>query len=126
LANIREHQLQPDTRVLAGIWLKRNLPPGSKILQEENTAPLGDHDYFVQKFWSLGDAGYTLNDANQYGFQYAIVSSYIYERYLRHPDRYPNQNNLYQTLFDETVLLKEFKPAAEQRGPIIRVYRLQE
>jgi hypothetical protein len=122
-----QNQNLAHTRLIAGIWLRENLPSGSKILIEEDSAVLGKHNFEAQQFFSLGELGelgLTLDDAYQYGFDYVIVSSLKYDRYIENPTRYPNQVEAYQSLFENTTLIQEFQPSSTVRGNTIRVYTL--
>ncbi|MGB9590385.1 MAG: ArnT family glycosyltransferase [Candidatus Hydrothermia bacterium] len=113
----------PTTRVLAREWILANIPHGSRIAQEAYTAPLGGTDYVVFEQFSLA-SGRTLEDYSREGYQYLIVSSSMYGRYLAEPERYVNEVGFYQALFSSARLLQEFRPSNFQGGPVVRIYEL--
>jgi 4-amino-4-deoxy-L-arabinose transferase-like glycosyltransferase len=115
--------VNPTTRVLAREWILANIPPGSRIAQEAYTAPLGGTDYVVFEQFSLA-SGRTLDDYSREGYQYLIVSSSVYGRYLAEPERYVNEVGFYQALFSSARLLHEFRPSSFYGGPVVRIYEL--
>ncbi len=117
-------QANPSTRILAREWILENLPVKSKIAQEWYAAPLADTDFAVTERFSLATK-HDLNDYYQEGYNYLIVSSAIYERYLSKPEDYPSEVSFYKTLFDNGRLLYICKPSNTRGGPIIRIYELQ-
>ncbi len=131
----------PSTRILAREWILRNLPPGSRIAQEWYTAPLVVADFYgyaqdryagpltgtdfvVFERFSLA-AGRTLDDYYRDTFQYLVVSSGIYGRYLAEPHRYPSEVAFYRKLFAEGRLLQQFEESTTREGPVIRIYALR-
>ncbi len=117
-------QDNPSTRILAREWILQNLPPGSRIAQEDYTAPLNGTGFKLFKNRSLATTGYTLSDAYRGGYRYMIASSEVYGRYLAEPERYPNEVNFYENLFERGKLLKKFDPSDIQSGPVILIFEL--
>jgi len=71
----------PSTRVLAREWILANVPSGSRIAQEWYTAPLAGTDYMLFEQFSLA-SGRTLEDYSRERYNYLVVSSAVYGRYL--------------------------------------------
>jgi asparagine N-glycosylation enzyme membrane subunit Stt3 len=116
-------QATPSTRILAREWIFANVPVGSRLAQEWYTAPsLGDAHLDVLAVHSLGGRG--LGDYRRGGFEYLVVSSWMYDRYLAEPQRYGGQALFYRSLFEEGDLLQRFRPSNTRGGPEIRIYRL--
>ncbi len=133
----------PSTRELAREWILQHLPPGSKIAQEWYTAPLRSEDFIgyeaVGKITrSSPDGEYivfscfalaqnrTLDAYHHDGYDYLVVSSQMYDRFLAEPERYADETAFYQRLFRETVIVQEFLPSAYNDGPIIHIYSLRQ
>jgi 4-amino-4-deoxy-L-arabinose transferase-like glycosyltransferase len=114
----------PTTQVMAGAWIRENVADGSMIVLEETGPPLGEHNYEVMKRWTVTDFDLGPSQAAELGVDYVVVSSYIYEMYLRSPERHPKAVRIYQDIFDTGQLVKEFKPGNGLRGPVIKIYRL--
>jgi hypothetical protein len=117
-------QASPSTRILAREWIMENLPPDSRMAQEWYTAPLAGTRISLSEYVSL--ATLSLDDYRHDGFEYLMVSSAMYERYLDEPARYPDQVAFYETLFDEAHLLQQFEPSNTRGGPIVRIYELEQ
>lgn len=114
-----------NTRLLAGQWMANNLPAASKIAIEEYSIVLDDSDRFeILGDFSLARVDWSRDEAYRYGIRYLVVSSEVYNRFFNEADRYPVEVALYNALFSEEILLKEFSPAYTQRGPTIRIYQL--
>ena len=117
-------QARPSTRVLARQWLMESLPPSSRLVQEWYTAPLEGSGLEVLEVQTV--ASRPLEEYAREGYAIVVVSSYMYERYLAEPDRYPDQVFAYERLFTQGELLVAFEPSKTTGGPTIRVYRLPE
>ncbi len=60
------------------------------------------------------------------GYQYLVISSDIYDRYLAEADRYPENVAFYQQLFQHKKLLHKCTPAGLTRpGPVILIYKVE-
>lgn len=112
------------TRVLARNWILENLPRGSRVAQESYTLPLGAEGFVALEQESL--ASNTLDSFRDDGFRHLVVSSYVYSRYFREPQRYQREVAFYEDLFNRGSLLKEFRPTATTPGHLVRVYELPE
>ena len=56
--------------------------------------------------------------------EYVILSSSVYERVLAAPGEYPLLVRFYAALERRGDLVRVFEPRAGERGPVIKVYRL--
>jgi asparagine N-glycosylation enzyme membrane subunit Stt3 len=118
-------QARPSTVVDAREWAVANLPARSKIAEEYYTAPLEGTDFMVTRRFSLAKER-TFDDYMREGYDFALISSAIYNRYLYAPGRYPTEAGFYLTLFKKARLVKEIVPRENQRGPTVRFYDLRE
>lgn len=115
---------QPSTRLLARNWLIHNLPAQSQVATE-GVVPLTDTQFYVfEAEVSLATEGYTLEEAQQLGWQYFVASADRYGVYFSQPDRYPAEVAFYENLFHTGQLIQQFEPTATRNGPTIRVYQL--
>jgi hypothetical protein len=115
----------PSTRIVSRDWIINNLPSESRIAQEWYTAPLDDTVFKTYLEFSLA-TDRRLDDYRLEGFEYLIVSSDIYNRYLEEPERYVNEVGFYNELFTESTLVKIVKPSNSMGGPTIRIYKISE
>jgi 4-amino-4-deoxy-L-arabinose transferase-like glycosyltransferase len=100
-------QAQTPPRILAREWLRQHIPPGATVYAEAYGPPL--EGISLRANWRslsslserpLGD--YTDNAL-------LVVSSAVYDRYFMEAERYPEQVQFYQQLFDTRDLLAEFR-----------------
>ena len=126
LAVLDLSQSGPTTQVKAREWLIQHLPAHSKIAQEWYCAPLSDTNFDVSETNSLAtDPRFrTFADYRQAGFQYLIVSDYMYGRFFAERERYPSEIAFYQGLFDHGRLIQAFSPSLTSSGPVIQIYAL--
>jgi hypothetical protein len=121
---------RPDTRQLCKIWIEQNLPPHSRIAQEnytyvptpETTYLLGDAHvngfYILQKI-TLADT--TFDYYQQSGFDYIMISSRGYDRFIQ----IPKYRRFYDELFQRGKLVKAFIPDEKEIiGPGIHVFKI--
>jgi len=121
----------PDTRWQATLWAAENLPYGARILVEPHTPSIGQitNDqgtgtrFRVRALrWSVSD----LSPDKIAQFDYLVVSSGMYGRFINAPQRYPKQAARYQEIFDRHRLVKTFlADNTTLSGPEIRFYRIQ-
>ncbi|MGL4651521.1 MAG: glycosyltransferase family 39 protein, partial [Caldilineaceae bacterium] len=119
-----------DTRLEARVWMVANLPAGSRVLQETYSAVLGGTPLVAESVRALPDevaesfrAGGNLQPLADRGYDYVVVSSAIYDRFLAEPQRYPSEVAFYRQLFAEGNLVQEFAPSWIQSGPTLRIYK---
>jgi 4-amino-4-deoxy-L-arabinose transferase-like glycosyltransferase len=118
--NIRESR--PSTRVLAREWLLASVPPESRIVEEWYAAPLAGTAFEFKEVYALAWDP-TLVDAAA-GYNYALVSSSMYDRFNAEPAKYPAEIGFYAALADNPLVF-EVAPDRLRGGPVIRVYRLR-
>ncbi|GEM_PF-2430675 len=121
---------RPDTRQLCKAWIEQNLPPQSRIAQEhytyvptpETTYLLGDAHvngfYILQKI-TLADT--TFDYYQQSGFDYIMISTRGYDRFIQ----IPKYRRFYDELFQRGKLVKAFIPDEKEIiGPGIHVFKI--
>ncbi len=124
-SNIRQSNYS--TRVVARHWLLANLSPESRVAKEYYTAPLKPGDFAVLREWFSLAAGRRLEDYFIDGYEYLIVSSGIYNRFLSAPEKYPNEVSFYRELFARGHLLHRIEPSGDYLpGPTIIVYDIRD
>lgn len=109
------------TRVLAREWIVANLPAGSRITQEWYGAALSDTGFAVTEIHAAGDppGPPALFEG---GAQYLVVSTDMYGRFFREPERYEREVARYNALFRDGTLVAHFEPSEFRGGPEIRIY----
>jgi hypothetical protein len=127
LAHVRRVTL-PDTRFAALTWARSHVPPGARILLEAHTPTLeqvlrdGRPAYATTR---LGGAAASLPAPVLARFDYLVLSSATYRRFVRDPERHPEEAARYRTVFETYPLAAEFAPEPGRRaGPVIRIYRV--
>lgn len=113
---------RPSTRILAREWINENIPYGSQIAQEYYTAPLDDTNYLILEKFSLSK--YNIDYYHGEGYEYLVISSNIYNRYYKEPNRYSKEVNFYNSLIECNCLIQEFIGSSLQGGPTIRIYNI--
>ncbi len=120
LTHVRRITL-PDTRWVSKIWVEKNIPPGSIIGREEYTPPISPRRYRVVFLGFLASTEYEVDQ-----FDYIILSSNSYERFIVDEQRYPHQAQKYKDVFSNYKLIKEFAPDNKTAGgPVIRIYKIR-
>ena len=131
-----------DTREVAREWIQDNVPAGSLIAVENYTAPLVlEEDLDHYRAAGLEPVAYRvvrlrlpapetpdpdrdLERLRRDGVEYVLVSSRISDRVLAAPEVYPAAVEFYGRLDAEAELVREFRPGAGERGPVLKLYRL--
>ncbi len=112
------------TRIQAREWITKNLPPKSKIIQEQYSASLENTTFSYDEYFSLAEK-FSSEKIKNLNTEYIITSSYIYERYFHEPNRYINEINFYQNIDTNSYLVKQIKPALIHSGPTINIYKIR-
>lgn len=131
-----------DTRRVAREWIQDNVPAGSLIAVENYTAPLVPEDD-LDHYRAAGldpvayrllllrlpapdtpDVDRDLGRLRRESVDHVLVSSRIYDRVLAAPEVYPTAVEFYERLDAEAELVKEFLPGPGERGPVLKLYRL--
>jgi hypothetical protein len=131
-----------DTREVAREWIQRSIPAGSLIAVENYTAPLvlqeDLHHYRAAGLEPVAyrltrlrlpapetpDTDRDLERLRREGVDYVLVSSRISDRVLSAPRVYPTAVEFYERLDAEAELVREFRPGPDERGPVLKLYRL--
>jgi len=147
---------QTDTRTQAKIWIESHVPSGARIAQQWHGPPLSTpddpeprservFDVTVLNPFSSDPSLYNLEYYREEGYQYLILSSFIYNLGRVDPVEDRTRNMFYNNLQNDAELVAEFKPYEgegprfiveqlwgpftdlwnlERPGPVIRIYRL--
>ncbi len=128
---------QKDTRIISKEWIEKEIPHGSKIGQDAYSGDLSEELFDLTKEYSLGCKSFEHYVDN--GYQYLIVSDTQYERFLKKPDKFPQNAEFYKDLISKGELVKEIIPRndlwpkPEKRfskfhihiSPSIKIYQIQ-
>jgi hypothetical protein len=117
----------PSTEIAALDWVLANVPDGAKVAYEWYTAPLTSKRARVKRFRLLELSTLARRPLVFYrnqGWEYLLVSSGMYGRFLRDPAAHPHEVGFYRRLRDTAAPVFEARPSAERRGPAVTVYRL--
>ena len=136
---------RPDTRALAGEWIEREIPAGSRIALEpyspalpltpamvrEGRRRMGPGgsilstrlDRFLEQVEEDGGGGYWIFRLNHYDLdrllnqqvEYVVLSSFVHRRYQEACDRFPAPCGFYQALGRRGTLVYAIEPGGE--GP---------
>lgn len=124
VVDLNRRDSAPSTRVVARQWMQKHLPPGSTVVRELKTAPLGGTDLRVTYHSPLPIGGWTIDRYRIDGFQYLITGAGVSGPYTTQPEHYPREAAFYRELRRQGCLVHEFRPNSHRGGPIIRVYEL--
>ncbi|MCO6430682.1 MAG: glycosyltransferase family 39 protein [Deltaproteobacteria bacterium] len=126
--------IKNDTRWQAREWVSKNVPKGSKVLIDWHfySAPLLDRDYKVMEFKSK-EGNKLLRSLSKDSlisseYDYLILSSFFYGRFLNPLYRAHNLSHRFKELFSEMKPVKVFKESSFSYGfhnPDILVFRLK-
>lgn len=147
----------PDTRTQAKAWIEANLPVGTHLATQWHGPPLSTatdseprsqrtYDLKLLYPFSADEDLDTLEFYQDEGFEYLVLSSYIYNLKLADSGRERIRQRFYHRLDQEAKLVAEFKPYQgegeppflfeqiwgpithlwdyERPGPTIKIYRL--
>lgn len=95
---------QKGTLFQAKEWIEENIPEGSRIALESYCPPVSFKRYNVYQPGQIGIAPFNWYKERKYN--YIIISSFMYERYLRSESDYRKQN--YLNIDESGDLIKEF------------------
>jgi len=129
----------PDTRTTAYEWVEANIPQGASVLVGDYGPPRLEANYELFHLSAFGlvnepkDLGYNLEEVRERGINYAIISSFVYERHLNSPDYYPEEVAFYSALEREATLIYKISPQEidwvivkhPSPGPTIKIYRIE-
>ena len=95
---------QKGTLFQAKEWIEENISEGSRIALETYCPPVSFKRYNVYQLGRIGIVPFNWYKGRKYN--YIIVSSFMYERYLRSESDYRKQN--YLNIIEDGDLIKEF------------------
>ncbi len=125
LGKFKLGQSTPSTRIMAREWVIENIPDRSIIGQDLFTAPLSGTNYVVKHGFTLAETA-SLETFITNGYEYLIISSWMYNSYYAEPERYATEIAFYDSLFSETELLQQFDPSITKGGPTIVIFKLSQ
>jgi hypothetical protein len=114
---------RPTTREAAAVWIRAHVPPGSSIVKESYTPDFNGDPYRVLHRRFV--ARLSLQELR--AFDYVLVANAAYARFndpaaLTKPHQ-KAMAELYAEIFSTFELVKEWRPAGLQEGPVLRLYR---
>jgi len=115
----------PNTRWLAEKWIKKNIPPGSRVIKEAYTPRVSETIYKVK---DLHVGGFAKKDViyNLEEFDYIILSSGSYDRFFKYPERYPDEVRIYRNIMSAYPPKMIFTPDEKTvSGPEIRILEVR-
>jgi hypothetical protein len=110
----------PDTRYAAETWVRDNIPPSTRVAREWHTPSLdriGNDEVPVRKIDDHSLAWY-----REAGAEILMLSSFMYQRYLDDPARYPTDAAFYQTILAQPRLAT----FEGENGPVIVILRRED
>jgi hypothetical protein len=114
---------RPTTREEAAAWIRANVPPGASIMKESYTPDFraGQYRILHRRFV----ARLSLDELRR--FDYVLVASSAYARFADPAAlTQPHQREMavrYEEIFRTFELVREWRPAGLQEGPVLRLYR---
>lgn len=118
---------RPSTRDAAIQWARASIPPGSLAAVERYSieAMTDSLALLVIPFDSVDphrfDPAYSL--PYYAPFEWIVLSSALYDRYLSRIHEFPAQSNFYDGVARHLNLVAEFRPERGLTGPTIRIFR---
>jgi 4-amino-4-deoxy-L-arabinose transferase-like glycosyltransferase len=112
------------TRIVARRWINANIPPGSTLVKDHNTAPLDGTDVHWVERNPVTHAGWTLDQYVDNGFHYFVTNPVTSRRFSAQHHRYPAQVRFYRELRQDGCVLHVFHPTSYRDGPVILVYEV--
>ena len=117
--------LRPSTRDLAREWILAHLSPRTRIAADLYTAPLQDSPFAdTQYAFSWAEKFRAPIEVRRAGYDVLMVSSAVHGRFLRAPERYPQEARFYRKLFRNFREIAVFPSRPGVRGPTVRIYDL--
>ena len=115
-----------DTRVVAHVWLERNLPRGTSLAADSSTPPLQGFRVLPLALPGPGrpsDPNRNLARLRRQGIGYVVVTGAVEDRVLAAADHYPHEASFLHAL-EGRRLVYRVGPGGGLVGPWLRVYRL--
>jgi 4-amino-4-deoxy-L-arabinose transferase-like glycosyltransferase len=131
-----------DTREVAKQWIQEHVPAGSLVAVENYGPPLVREDT-VGHYRAAGlepvvfrlvrlklpvpgtpERSHDLERLRQQGVEYVVTSSRVRDRVMAAAGDYPGLVAFYRRLDEQAELVKVFRPGPDERGPVLKLYRL--
>jgi hypothetical protein len=120
--------MQTDTRTLAKTWIETNVPEGTKIAGQWHGPPLATqsdpeprslrtYDVTILNPFASDARLYSTDYYQENGFEYLILSSFIYKLKRMDPVEDARRCAFYEALEQDQDLVAEFKPYTEDEEP---------
>ena len=115
---------KPDVRNRATVWVLNNITEDSKVAYQVYSPYLPNNIELVNE-GLVPDISKNLNYYLENKFDFLILSSSTYERYINNPNIYPKESKYFTDLFNQLnekqLLLKSFIRNDEEVGPEIYI-----
>ncbi len=103
-------------------WIRENVKPGSRLVQESASLHFPPGRYEVEYVRSVAENGVEFYRAGN--VDYVVASSAVYGRYFADPRRFQNECAAYRRLFGDLTLAFSVKPSEDRPGAELRIYRV--
>lgn len=123
----------PDTRQICTEWIKKHIPEG-KFAQDWYTfqpSPryaYSNGEFQVEKYTIFQEFSISNHVVEEYriqNFTHVIISSFLYDRYIKEEERFPKEVQFYRSLFAR-VPMKKFEFIDNKiTGPNIYIYAIK-
>jgi hypothetical protein len=117
-----------DTRVVAGRWIARNVPPTSSLAADPSGPPFDRASIVRFELPRPGrrpDARRDVDALRLDGIHYVIVTGAVTDRVLAARDEYPVESRFYAELARETRRAFYVEAGSDRNGPWVAVYDLR-
>jgi hypothetical protein len=109
-----------ESRYYALDWLEAHVAPGTMIVREWHTPPLKQAGFEEVMIRKANDQTRDWYQAS--GAEYLILSSGMYQRYVRAPETYPNEAAFYERL----LAAPRVATISAEYGPVIIILRIED
>lgn len=121
-----------DTRDRLALWMKENLPRGSKVLMDwKPYCPNFHGDYFEVKHIPRARIilELSVNELKRSGADYLVLSSLFYNRYFSQPNAEANLRQQFREVFQRVPVVKQIEAPSGPYGfhnPTLTLFSLKE
>jgi hypothetical protein len=114
---------RPTTVGLAAEWISQHSKPGTRIVHELASLHfLPSQFYRVEYLTSLTEKGRDFYLGGN--VDYVVATSAVYGPFFSAPDRFQEQRQAYQNLFESLTPVFSVQGSADHPGPEVRVFRV--
>ena len=97
---------EPESQEVARQWIEENIPSGSKIAIESYSPYIDPEKYVIEVVFRMID--HPPEWYREQGFEYLVFSQSSFNRFIKNPDRYPEQAEDYENLFQNFLKIETF------------------